>query len=114
MNWNRRDVFKRLGLAAAGATLAGSAAMPKAANAQDYGVKKEKSKGELPLVEFKPKSMLHVPETKVPKSRFPVIDVHTHLAWSSRDGRGNVKLLMPTDQILKVMDAKNIRTMIHL
>lgn len=33
-------------------------------------------KMKLDLSEFQPKSMLHVPETKVPRSRYPVIDIH--------------------------------------
>ena len=40
------------------------------------------TKGLLPLVEYEPKSMLKVPESKVEKPRFPVIDIHTHLSWS--------------------------------
>ena len=27
--------------------------------------------------------MLHVPETRVPRARFPVIDFHTHLGFSA-------------------------------
>lgn len=33
----------------------------------------------LTLPEFKPRSMLEVPEHPVARARFPVIDVHTHL-----------------------------------
>ena len=35
--------------------------------------------------DFQPRSMLHVPETSVPRARFPVIDIHTHLTFRARD-----------------------------
>src|SRR5689334_8764127 len=35
----------------------------------------------LALRDYQPKSMLHVPETHVPRSRFPNIDFHSHLSW---------------------------------
>ncbi len=111
MATNRRQWLQRMGAGAVSTAVIGGA-LP--APAQDYGVKAQKSKGELPLVDFQPRSMLHVLETKVPRSRFPVIDVHTHLSWSSRDGKGEVKLLAPVADILKVMDAKNLRTLVHL
>src|SRR5688572_26968201 len=36
----------------------------------------------LDITEFKPRSALVVPETKIERAKFPVIDVHTHLCWS--------------------------------
>jgi hypothetical protein len=38
---------------------------------------------------FQPRSALHVPEHRVERPRFPVIDFHTHLTWAGRtaDGR---------------------------
>lgn len=72
----------------------------------------------LDLTEFQPKSMLHVPETKVPRSRFPVIDVHTHLSFARDRGegsqRGKVRFLAEPEEALKVMDRKNLRTMVDL
>jgi len=38
--------------------------------------------------DFQPKSMLHVPETKVPRSRYPVIDIHTHLSIRAKSVNG--------------------------
>src|SRR5437016_11062145 len=38
----------------------------------------------LRLADFQPRSMLHVPGTKVPRSRHPVIDIHTHLSFAAR------------------------------
>src|SRR5712692_2377666 len=73
----------------------------------------------LELSEFQPKSMLHVPETKVARSRFPVIDVHTHLSSGaeSKDGVSlgeKMQFLAPPEELLRVMDRKNIRTMVNL
>jgi predicted TIM-barrel fold metal-dependent hydrolase len=62
----------------------------------------------LELSQFEPKSMLHVPETVVPRAKYPVIDIHTHLGW------GDGKLILPPEQLLQVMDRKNIRVMVHL
>src|ERR1043166_6425603 len=44
----------------------------------------------LALKDYQPKSMLHVPETHVPRSRFPLIDFHTHLTWVDRKGKSDV------------------------
>ena len=38
----------------------------------------------LPMERYQPKSMLHVPETHVPRSRFPLIDFHTHITHATR------------------------------
>jgi hypothetical protein len=38
------------------------------------------------LQDFRPRSMLHVKETRVPTPRFPVVDVHTHFSFA-RGGR---------------------------
>lgn len=67
----------------------------------------------LDLTQFEPRSSLHAAETPVKRSRFPLLDIHTHI------GRGDAKgekasLVVPTTELLKVMDAKNIRTMVNL
>jgi hypothetical protein len=64
------------------------------------------------LTEFEPRSVLRVPETRVEKARFPVIDVHTHLTSSTpEDG---IRHRSKPDELLKVMDAVNLKTMINL
>src|SRR5690348_7985769 len=69
----------------------------------------------LALKDYQPKSMLHVPETHVPRSRFPNIDFHTHLTWVDRKGNADVLTHAATvEEALKVMDAKNIRIMVNL
>jgi hypothetical protein len=49
---------------------------------------KRPDKMKLDLSDFQPKSMLHVPETKVPRSRYPVIDIHTHLSTRAKSVNG--------------------------
>ncbi len=66
----------------------------------------------LPLPQYQPKSMLHVPETHVPRSRFPVIDFHTHITFAG--GTGAVRFGMDPANCLAVMDRKNIRTMVDV
>ena len=63
----------------------------------------------LALKDFQPKSMLRVAEHKIARAKFPVIDVHTHLSRS--DG---TRFLATPQELLEVMDRKNVRTMVNL
>jgi predicted TIM-barrel fold metal-dependent hydrolase len=76
-------------------------------------------KMKLDLADFQPKSMLHVPETKVPRSRYPVIDIHSHLSIRAKSvngvGVGEIMDFLATPEtLLPVMDRKNIRIMVNL
>src|SRR6202049_5056678 len=73
----------------------------------------------LQLADFQPRSMLHVPETKVPRSRYPVIDIHTHLSFAAKTANGvgiaeAMKYSAPVEAILPLMCRKNIRLMVNL
>jgi len=69
----------------------------------------------LALKDYEPKSMLHVAETKVARARFPVIDFHTHLSGVDRSAKvEKARFTATPDEILPVMDRKNIRTMVDL
>ena len=73
----------------------------------------------LQLADFQPRSMLHVPETKVSRSRYPIIDIHTHLSFAARTENGvgigeEMKYLASADALLPLMDRKNIRVMVNL
>ena len=59
--------------------------------------------------------MLHVPETRVPRARFPVVDFHTHIT-SARASSGEpvLRFNLKPDECLAVMDRKNLRTMVSL
>src|ERR1700722_5033310 len=74
-------------------------------------------KMKLELADFQPKSMLHVPETKVPRSRYPVIDIHTHLSIRAKSVGGvgigeRMEFLATPESLLPVMDRKNIHIMV--
>jgi len=76
-------------------------------------------KMKLELSEFQPKSMLHTAESKVPRSRYPVIDVHTHLSFRAKlvNGVGigdSMDFLTTPEKTLPVMDRKNVRMMVNL
>jgi predicted TIM-barrel fold metal-dependent hydrolase len=76
-------------------------------------------KMKLELADFQPKSMLHVPESKVPRSRYPVIDIHTHLSIRAKSVNGvgigeGMEFLSRPETLLPVMDRKNIRFMVNL
>jgi predicted TIM-barrel fold metal-dependent hydrolase len=69
----------------------------------------------LPIERYEPKSMLHVPETHVPRSRFPVIDFHTHITHATAGANpGGIRFSMEPANCLAVMDRKNIRTMVDV
>lgn len=111
--WTRRSWFAAAGSAAAGVALgrteAGAHPEPAQAAAGAAPPQAPEPKGlPLRLTDFEPKSMLHVPETSVPRARFPVIDFHTHISpRGRRDG-------VPPAEIVKTMDAVNLRTMVNL
>ncbi len=113
---NRRQWLRRLGAAGAASVAAtGSSAKGGEAGKPAQAVKP----GRLALEDFQPKSMLHVPETKMARSRFPVIDVHTHLTIWARVKNGvslgeEIKVLASPDDVLPLMDQKNIRLMVNL
>ena len=101
--WSRRDCMKTLGAGTLGAGVAGGGAAA-AQPASPPGAA-------LALADFQPRSMLHVPETKVPTPRFPVIDVHTHLVFARRP---NARPLITAQGALAVMDRKGLRTLVNL
>jgi predicted TIM-barrel fold metal-dependent hydrolase len=105
--WSRRGW-----LSAAGAGLAGVAVAGKGEPAHDNASMQQAAGGQsapLPLSQFEPKSMLHVPETQIARARFPVIDFHTHIS-RRRAQRPSV----PPAELLKTMDAVNLHTMVNL
>ncbi|HEX7338530.1 MAG TPA: amidohydrolase family protein [Rhodanobacteraceae bacterium] len=77
------------------------------------------AKQALRLAQFKPRSMLHVPETHVPEPRFPVIDMHAHLTWTREVRSGvsvgeDIVVFAPPEDLLPVMDRKHIKTLVNL
>jgi predicted TIM-barrel fold metal-dependent hydrolase len=112
MQWTRRQVL--------GAGL-GTLAIPRAGATAPAAVPAEASRTKMPLdlTDYQPRSMLHVHEAFVARARFPVIDIHAHLGWAARDVGGvpvgeEMTFLAPPDALLKVMDLKNVKTLVHL
>lgn len=69
----------------------------------------------LPLERYQPTSTLVVPETKVSRCRFPLIDFHTHLTFSAGlSGPEKVAYRGTPEECLAVMDRKNIQTLVNL
>jgi predicted TIM-barrel fold metal-dependent hydrolase len=63
--------------------------------------------------------MLHASETRVERARFPVIDIHTHISFSKKAENGvqlaaERNFLAPPQELLAVMDRKNLRAMVNL
>ena len=67
------------------------------------------SNNDLPLRDFKPRSMLVVPEHPVSRAAFPAIDVHNHVNDAHGEGRG-----MPVAELLARMDRLNVKRIVIL
>jgi len=111
---NRRQWMFQAGLARVGMAAASSIS-----DASEPGENASASDKNLQLRDYKPKSMLQVHETQVARARFPVIDVHTHLSESAKYDKGVAivserEFLATPEELLQVMDAENVRTLVNL
>jgi predicted TIM-barrel fold metal-dependent hydrolase len=110
---DRRSWLYTMGL------LAGVTAKPEVLNLSVSAEDAKPQRKPLDISDYAPKSMLRVHETMVARSRSPVIDIHTHISWSKRTEKG-VCLAAARDypstpqELLAVMDRKNIRAMVNL
>jgi predicted TIM-barrel fold metal-dependent hydrolase len=73
----------------------------------------------LRLVDFEPRSMLRVRETRVERPRFPVVDFHTHLSMSPAisdpaPGGGAPDIRTSADAALSIMDAVGVRSLVNV
>jgi predicted TIM-barrel fold metal-dependent hydrolase len=111
---NRRELIHRAGLVAGG-TVGAAAVGRAAANGADGNVQSEMLK----LTDYEPKSMLRVKESHVARARFPVIDTHTHVTYSAKSiselslSAERIYRAKP-EELLSVMDRKNILAMVNL
>jgi predicted TIM-barrel fold metal-dependent hydrolase len=108
---NRRQWLYGMGLVAGAGMQVGRAASVPAENAPQPVP--------LELSQYEPRSMLHVDESRVERSRFPLIDFHTHLSGSTKSEKGvelspDREYLGTPQELLAVMDRKNIRAMVNL
>ncbi|MGD0732117.1 MAG: amidohydrolase family protein [Terracidiphilus sp.] len=110
---NRRQLF--LG---AGVGLASGVVSQVEALASTTGEERPQPR-ELNLPDYQPRSMLHVRETRVERARYPVIDFHTHITVSSKEVNGvplaaERDFLGTPEELIAVMDRKNIQSMVNL
>jgi len=110
---NRRQWLCGMGV------MASAAAQPGSAFAASKDETQQTVSHSLSLAEFSPKSMLQVPETHVARARFPVIDFHTHITRTAKSTCGvslaSDRVYLGTPQeLLAVMDNKNVRAMVNL
>jgi predicted TIM-barrel fold metal-dependent hydrolase len=76
-----------------------------------YG--QQRAETPLPIQQYEPKSMLVVPQHVVERSRYPLIDIHSHLTWTDKSGE-KIRFNATAEELLAVMDRRNIRTMVNL
>jgi len=110
---NRRQWLYGMGILAGGTVRSGSVLPPNTEDGQKQPPRP------LDLSQFVPTSMLEVHESRVERARFPAIDFHTHITTSAKSESGvalsaNRKFLGSTEELLAVMDRKNIRSMVNL
>lgn len=115
---NRRQWLHALGL------VIGASANSKTARARsiaDPEANQENSTKSQPLAlaDYEPRSMLHAQETHIERAAFPVVDFHTHITISAKSQNGvevsaQRTYLGQPNELLPVMDRKNIRAMVNL
>ena len=117
---SRRAWFASLGFGIAAAGLReGSAQQTIPAPRRRAATTPADARDSLLLRDFQPRSMLVVPETAVPRARFPVIDVHTHPTFRVKSVAGvphgeAVRVSAPPADVLAVMERRNVRTIVDL
>jgi hypothetical protein len=111
---NRRQWLRGLGLGIATAAGSGRIEASQASQRTTAGDRApQKDEGAtLRLVDFQPRSMLHVEEHIVERPRFPLVDVHTHLSFTRGDG--TMRYSATPEDVLPVMERRGIRTMVNL
>lgn len=108
---NRRQWLYGIGLLAGASTQIGRAAADE--------TETKPAPKPLDLSQYEPKSMLQVHESNIERAKFPVIDVHTHISVAKRSEKGvelspERQYLGTPQELLAVMDRRNIQTMINL
>lgn len=114
---NRRQWLRTLGLVLSASARSRTALAIPFSNEEPNS--QAAAKTPLPLAEYEPKSMLHVEETPVERARFPVVDVHTHISVAAKSQNGvditaRRTYLGKPEELIPLMDRKNIRAMVNL
>jgi predicted TIM-barrel fold metal-dependent hydrolase len=116
---NRRQLLRTTGLGLVGGAVAHAGVLPASTGVKNQPKHTQSQPKELSLAEYEPKSVLQVQETRVERARFPVIDIHTHITVAAKSKNGvelvpERQYLGTADELLAVMDRKNIRSMVNL
>ncbi len=117
---NRRQLLTTTGLGLMAGAVAHTGVLPGSLSGAESPAKDGKGKATpLSLSGYEPKSMLQVHETQIERSRFPVIDIHTHISISAKSKNGvelvpERRYLGIPEELLAVMARKNIRSMVNL
>lgn len=110
---NRRHLLYGVGV------MAGAAAQPGSAFGKDNQEVQKTQHRPLNLHDFEPRSMLQVHESRIERAKFPALDFHTHITTSAKSENGvelasERKYLGTPEELLAIMDRKNIRAMVNL
>src|SRR5450755_2812658 len=102
-----------------GAGLVAGAGQFGVGNATASAQKKISAPQSMDLTQYEPKSMLQVHESHVERSKFPLIDFHTHVSGSVKSEHGvelapEREYLGTPEELLAVMERKNIRAMVNV
>jgi predicted TIM-barrel fold metal-dependent hydrolase len=99
--------------------MAGAAAQARGGAPLEQEASHPTQRRSLELSDFEPRSMLQMHESRVERSRFPLIDFHTHLTRAAKSVNGvglsaeRIYADSP-ESVIAVMDRKNIRAMVNL
>jgi predicted TIM-barrel fold metal-dependent hydrolase len=115
---NRRQLFRTAGFGMLATAFARARLLSRPASMSQLKAEKALHRP-LSLESYEPRSMLQVQETHVARARYPVIDIHTHISLSAKWTNGvplasQRRYLASPQELLSVMDRKNIRSMVNL
>jgi predicted TIM-barrel fold metal-dependent hydrolase len=117
--WSRRRWMSGVAAALAAGTRLAAGAEPALTHPEADQRTDRPASQPLDIAQYEPRSMLQVPETAVPRARYPVIDIHTHLTFRTERAAGvpagdAVTVLAPASELLSVMDRRNVQMMVNL
>jgi predicted TIM-barrel fold metal-dependent hydrolase len=116
---NRRQLFRSIGIGVLAQTAASAGVLPIRSSGEQALGNEESTPRSLILEDYEPRSMLQLHETHVERARYPVIDIHTHISLSAKWKNGvpvtpERRYLATPQELLSVMDRKNIHSMVNL
>lgn len=116
---SRRGWLTSMGAVLAGGRVSAHGAFSPRASSSQAPATGRPDADTLALEDYQPRSMLVVPETRVERARFPVVDVHAHPTGRARRVEGiphgeAIRIGETADQLLPLMERRNLRTLVDL